>query len=493
MPHGKWLIPTDWSLETGQWEHYCIAWPRSWEWYIQLKSLMFALTRGREWDELSGTIATAQAIGWEIFNKNHLLLNLCGEQDNSSEPQNGASGAFGAGSAYDGEEDNQMGQVVTDVTIVDGKLTVWFGPCCSKTLDGFVTGPAGQDLGDDPLNPTHDPDFTYSACGKAWAIVDIVYKIIQAAWDEIDTLPDIFSIIPHIESFVGYDLDNNHLIDLMSNVVASDGFGYSAADFQDASDKQRILCRLVSLFANDAAGVPDSAMFETIRSIFYSEVNSAMEFTAATMFNSAVNALGRVDMDTAAKLGAGDATRDCDCGGGFLLQETTPDANGWYLGVDRHAEVTTAGGYGAMWIGTPPEDVYGVFMRLNTPPDANPTKRMSIIDFQIAHPEIVVPLQDDTVFANTSDHLEAMNQSYPIIQLDSQPIAVSLAAQAGATGFTKVTGTVDGTVIATPDWPVSESRGAYISTPNLGDPGMAQPGFVIEFRFIHNTNSPSHA
>lgn len=206
-----------------------------------------------------------------------------------------------------------MGQVVTDVTVENGVLTVWFGPCCSKTLTDFITGQTGQDIGDDPLNTDNDPDFEYSACGKANAIVETIYKIVAAGWDELDTLPLFWEIIPNIESYVGYDLDNNWLIDLMTNIGVSASAGYSWDDFNDETDKQRILCKIVQFFADDAEGVPTSAKFEAIRAAFYSETLSVLEPTAALMFQSAVNALGRVDMDTVAKLGASDLDTDCGC------------------------------------------------------------------------------------------------------------------------------------------------------------------------------------
>jgi len=309
-------IPSDWLLPSGKWAGVCVTWPDSEAWRLHLRSLLYHITRGRSWDQQSGTITTVQAIAWEIFRRNDPFVP-CQDcqpcEDGTPGSQNGTSGAFGACSAGNGEDDNEMGQVVTDVTIVDGKLTVWFGPCCSKTLEDFVTGQTGQNMGDDPLNPDGDPDFVYSACGKANAIVEMVFSIVDAAWQEIDSLPFLWEIIPNIESAVGYDLDNNWIVDLMSNVVATSLAGFEAADFQDSTSKQRILCRLVSMFQDSAAGVVDNAAFESIRSVFCSEVRSVWEFTAELMFQSAINALGRVDMDTVAKLGAGDTTTNCDC------------------------------------------------------------------------------------------------------------------------------------------------------------------------------------
>ncbi len=303
----KLPIPDDWNGT--DWRCVEIWWPNSVKWLGVLLGMLSFLTRGRIWDERTGTVTDAQNVGWQIWDKNYPLTPC---QECPPNAQNGLSEAP-CGGGLTVMEDEDMGQVVTDVTVENGKLTVWFGPCCSKTLEDFLSGQTGQDIGDDPLNPTGDPNYVYSACGKANAIVDIVFSIVAAAWDEIDTLPFFPLIIPHIEGAVGYDLDNNHLIDLMSNVVATSLAGFEAADFQDATSKQRILCRLVSMFQDTPNGIPDSATFEAVKAVFVSEVESVWEFTAGVMFSSAVMALGRVDMDTVAKLGAADDTTNCDC------------------------------------------------------------------------------------------------------------------------------------------------------------------------------------
>ena len=297
-------IPDDWNGT--RWRCVQIEWPDSPQMLGVFLGFLSQMTRGRFWDEKTGIVIDAQAVGWQIWDRNFPLADCEGQPIDTT----GGSGS-GGGIVILGDDD--MGQVVTEIKVEGGKLKVYYGHCCVDEFDlgtSIVSG-AEAGLGDDPLNVDDDPDYVYSACGKANAIVEIVYAIVEAGWDEIDTLPFFWQIIPNIERAVGYDLDNPYLIDMMSNIVATNSAGWELADFMDSTDKQRIRAALVEMFADTPAGIPDSPTFEAVKSVFLNEVGSLWEPTARLMFSSAINALGRVDMDTVAKLGAGDTTADC--------------------------------------------------------------------------------------------------------------------------------------------------------------------------------------
>jgi len=301
-------IPQDWDGQT--WRCVRIEWPDSLEYRAILGGLLSYLMRGRYWDEQTGSVQDAQGIGWQIWDRNEPLIDCEG----NPVPILNGTGSISTGGGITLLEDEDMGQVVTEIKIVDGKLRVYYGHCCYDELDiSSAIVAQAQELSDDPLNTENDPNFVYSACGKAKAIVDIVFNIVAAAWDELDTLPAFWQVIPNIERAVGYDLDNGALIKLMGNVAATDALGYTASDFQDANDKQRILCQLVSRFADTSAGIPDSGEYEAVKAVFINEVLSLWEPTASGMFEWALDALGRVDMDAVAKLGAGDTSAQCDC------------------------------------------------------------------------------------------------------------------------------------------------------------------------------------
>lgn len=64
-------IPQDWDGES--WKRYCVCWPDSELWTGLLLGFLSYCTRGRSWHENTGSIKDAQAIGWEIFNRNYPL------------------------------------------------------------------------------------------------------------------------------------------------------------------------------------------------------------------------------------------------------------------------------------------------------------------------------------------------------------------------------------------------------------------------------------
>jgi len=489
-----WTIPQDWLLPSGQWTCYKILWPESSAWHFLLSGVLYSLSRGREWDAETGTVKDAQAVGLEIFERNYPLV-LCGDvepcEEYPPEPQNGTPG---------GSSDIGVGEMpcidISSMLKIENGVLYARNSCCEWVSIGAIAG-LNEGVPDDPVNPNADPNFVYSACGKAKAIVDIAYLIVAAGFSALADTANPFKWIPYIESTAGYDLDNNYLAGMLAEITAGltletaqFPFGVEASDVDDPIEHQRILCRVVREFSDDAIGV-DADKFAAVKACFKAEMFPFSLWYG--MFDYALNALGKDDMNTVAKWGAGNTTADCQCPDEQLANsESEPDVDGWYLGVDRHDEVTyhvDAGNANALalWTGTPPEDAYGVWMKLNIPASGLTAKRMSQTAMLTAFPGVFTE-QDLTVFADTSDHLEAVNQLYPVIQLNSQPIAVSLAAAMGITGFTRLTGGIDGVTIATPEWLVANSGALCITSED-----ETLTASITELRWIHNTNSPSHA
>ena len=128
MSESAWRIPSDWDGES----RVCIRiqWPDSPEWQRLLISLLYTLTRGREWDKNTGNIRDTQVVAWSIFDDN-VPLRLCAEQDGGEVLPPPLTIEYRGGSLIVMGE-NEMGQVVTDVYIDSstGELVVEFGPCC---------------------------------------------------------------------------------------------------------------------------------------------------------------------------------------------------------------------------------------------------------------------------------------------------------------------------------------------------------------------------
>lgn len=302
-----WTIPQDWLLPSGQWTCYKILWPKSSAWQFLLSGVLYSLSRGREWDAETGTIKTAQEIGWEIFDRNYPLV-LCGDvepcEECSPEPQNGPFG----GLSEIGVGEMPCIDISSMLRIENGVLQAR-DSCCEWVDIGAIAG-LNEGVNNDPLNPGGDPGFVYSACGKAKAIVDAVYLTVQAGYSAIAE-PYPWQLIPYVEDTVGYDLDNNQLIGMFAEITAGLVLGIEQSDVNDAVERQRILCRVVGEFEDDAVGVTTSEKFEAIKGCFKSEMFPFSLWWG--MYEYAINAIGRVDMDTIAKFGAGSATENCDC------------------------------------------------------------------------------------------------------------------------------------------------------------------------------------
>jgi len=316
-------IPDDWDGLS--WQCVQIEWPNSPQWLALLYGFLSQATRGRFWDEGTGSILNTQAIGWQIWDRNIPLADCAGDVI----PVDGGLGGDGIGISTGGGivimEEEDMGQVVTEIKIVDGKLRVYYGHCCYDELDMPSVADAAQtgEIGDDPLNPSGDPNYVYSACGKANAIVAMVYSIVEAFFSAA-TEPLPWKWVPYVETTVGYDLDNQYVVSGVLVAAAGIALGKSYAEVYDAVEYQNIVSKMVAFFADDATGVPTDADFESIKGLFRSEFGLFEDEWG--LFDDAINALGRYDMDQVAKLGAGTTTADCDAP---ILWPTIPADHTW--------------------------------------------------------------------------------------------------------------------------------------------------------------------
>lgn len=218
-----------------------------------------------------------------------------------------------------------MGQVVTDIQIVGGQIRVFFGPCCWRDI-GSLSDLAGGGADDPPTDVWEGTDGgetpVYSACGKAYGIVDVVYGIVEAAFSAQGELP--WSRIGYVQDQVGFDLDNNWLVTLLANVQIGTLAGDSWENVEDTIERQKILSKLAEWFADDGVGVPSSEAFEEVKQIFKNEIwpDSRWQY-----FDQAINALGRTDMNAAAVMGATEGIYDCT-----PVQEFAPGADVYWRG-----------------------------------------------------------------------------------------------------------------------------------------------------------------
>lgn len=69
------VIPSDWDNES--WCCWIVEWPNSPEWRQILAGLLLDMQRGRTWDEKTGTITEAQAVGKQIRERNYIFDEEC--------------------------------------------------------------------------------------------------------------------------------------------------------------------------------------------------------------------------------------------------------------------------------------------------------------------------------------------------------------------------------------------------------------------------------
>jgi hypothetical protein len=303
MPY---LIPNDYDGESYQ----CIEiqWPDSPQWRAILRGVISEMFRGRIWDETTGSIKATQEIGREIWARSYPFMP-CGSTDC---PEYESDVTVYVGSMFDDdfsdcEEQTTMSNCpIPPIKIEDGILYWWH--CCAWVPVGSIGSTAGQ-LPDDPLNTEDDPEFQYSACGKATAIVEMIYLIVSACYDQIAEYP--WRWIPQIEQTCGYDLDNQWLLLNVTGLIAFDLAGFGTDELFSDLEKQSLICAIAPLMAADGSGISQDT-YEEIKEIFagefYQDILARGEF-----YRNAINALGWHDMSAVAQLGVTDTDANCDC------------------------------------------------------------------------------------------------------------------------------------------------------------------------------------
>ena len=345
----KLPIPEDWDGVS--WQCIEVQWPDSVQYRGLLLGVLSLLTRGRLWDESTGTIRDAQAIGWQIFNRNYPLTEctVCdsdngdnGSVDNSS-PY--ALGQIATGTPAAIDEDEEMGQVVTDVQIIGGKIRVFFGPCCYRDLEGIdLAVDTGEEVEDPyvPSDGSSDPN-TYSACAKAWAVVDAIEAVLNAAYDVVGS-----SFLPwqwpgKVETAVDMNLNDKWTVALIIDWLGL-GILITSENAFTEDDQQKSAQSLANVFANTPAGVPDEATYEAVKNAIHTR---GLVYDGLIM--SAIAALGRSNLDRIVKLGAReDLSRTCEEPVDFGL--TIPVPHDWALLIDFRTGLHGFSDANAKWV-----------------------------------------------------------------------------------------------------------------------------------------------
>lgn len=321
----RFNIPTPEALQEGlegPLTCFKVMLPNNTEYRALLGGLLWLLTRGRTYDERSGVIREAQRVGYRIFEASYPLRecdSACVEKECDCDPcQTGRGGAI-----LEGEE-TDMGQVVTDVQIVDGKLRVFFGPCCWHDLGSAADLIDATDrTGDLPNDVQPDNNDKDVRCQKAYGIASHVFNMAAL----LCQAPDSFVLGLYHDLMAAYpsvSFDRTDLALAWAEWAAYTGAGL---DFDDGSPAfKRYVCNLRAAFENTWGISSDE--FKAMKS----SLGSAVDLVTDAIMHGLIDAVGPGDWnDIALALALVPDEFDCTCPG-VGLPSLDPGSEGWYLG-----------------------------------------------------------------------------------------------------------------------------------------------------------------
>lgn len=460
-------IPSDWNGE----DWFCIQlqWPKSPEWIAVLTGILSNLTRGWYWNEQTGTVTDAQVIGREIFLRN-IIFNPCSSGENGGEipgDETPCQSIGNFGSDYDQECDEMPAVTWLDYD-ENGNLRMWFGPCCSQ----LVMGTTQDTQLPDPY--ADDDTVSYASCGKADALVDALWSVLDAGWDAQNSA-NPFTWVGTVEAALpGYNLSDNAIWSLVQQSIDLDN-DYSKAEVLTDYRKQQLKCLAQSIFNDDPGGITQIE-YDQWRGL------SAVVFIGEQRqwAQTGMEAIGKGNSSTIAALGATNESADCECPGelGTIIG---PTSGGWYLDLPQTLEVDCAGGFGTTWADfkeISAHDTYGVmyYCEYVSGDPINNIKRGPCQD-----------PQPDFCFGQASSDTWSENISY--CQMGASAYAQLSPLLPSPTQSTL--GTKQSDVVASPSAPGGDEIGVDIGGQAQGDPASVRIRFTI--RWLRNTGSPSHS
>ena len=303
----KLPIPDD---TTEEWECYQISWPKSDQWRAILAGLLLNPASGRFWDERSGSIRDIQVVGREIWERNEALTGCveCPDCPDDPTPPTHCGVTCATGTPSTDESEDDMGQVVTDVTVNDdGQIVVWFGPCCSKVLDvASTTEPTPED------NTSPDPtgDGPFYACAKAYWAVRVCMQFAESIFSHCDDLLDItpWGEIKAENPGIEYSLSWAYVARAEALKISKQ-LGADWVDQADLEDTYR--CSVLPLFSNtDENDLADDNVWASFKIIFFGGIDN---FVWGAFWVNILNALGKNQIGSIALNHATEDDKDCNC------------------------------------------------------------------------------------------------------------------------------------------------------------------------------------
>lgn len=275
-------IPHDWDGES--WRCIRVEWPDSISYNALLMGFLSYLTRGRAYDGETGSVKDAQAVGWDIYQRNWDLLP-CEGGSNPNVPDPGELpcdwGYLAISDCEDSEDD--MSCVITDFRCQNGVFQMfrcgkWEDiPSCGGMNDGAAP-PADDDQ--NILEPEDDQQAADWRCSKATTIVNALFSVAQASLDHRLAV----AFVHAVEQQTGLNLSDWQLYNNQLLLFAS---SFVLADFEDLireEDRSELICNLSKRLdgSNNDIGENQWDIVKNEVGAYYLNTADPIEFTFMT-------------------------------------------------------------------------------------------------------------------------------------------------------------------------------------------------------------------
>lgn len=299
-------IPSD----TGS-DMRCVAlqWPAGEEYDTLLRSMLYLLTRGRFWAQETGSVKDAQSMGWRVFDANWPLVACDGGTSDNGSSDNGSDFEdilSGLGAAWE-EEEMPCIDISGLLRIENGVLQAR-NSCCEWVTIGAMDAPVSE-YPADVVGGQLPAEQDYSACGRAYAVSDAIFRVVDAVWDNKYTLP--WLTIHAVETDAGMNLTGSGVLSCQAQAVQTDVL-FDTGDVSDVTLREKFVCALAVQFAATGDGLSDSE-WDAIKSAC-TGFSSVLDIFVNNLYLYVTTlAIGRSRLSAIAQLGAVNDQQDCDC------------------------------------------------------------------------------------------------------------------------------------------------------------------------------------
>jgi len=221
--------------------------------------------------------------------------------------------------------EDEMGGVVTEVTVEDGVLYVWYGGCCVKSfaIDALPQAPINQpgEVGEFVLPPSV-PAWSSSACVKATKIVDVHLNIVDSLLDSAAASRTPWEMMASLKSDVpGIVFGTADVLTAYGYAVGVD-FAGLASEAEAPDLYQTMRCRIAALISDDEAGLTADE-YSQVKSTVHSVASDAFPFLLypvnqpglVGLHKHAIMAIGKNDARTITSYLNATGSEDCSCPG----------------------------------------------------------------------------------------------------------------------------------------------------------------------------------